>query len=93
LLSQPELWPDRVVGISLDRVGTEQGPDVERLHAIVGSSNGCAIYAGGGVRDIGDLEIIAAAGASGALAATALHRNAITQNEIAAFLRRRRSEI
>jgi HisA/HisF family protein len=93
LLSQPELWPDRVVGISLDRVGTEQGPDVERLQAIVGSSNGCAIYAGGGVRNIGDLETIAAAGASGALAATALHRNAITQNEIAAFLRRRRSEI
>jgi len=93
LLSQPELWPDRVVGISLDRVGTEQGPDVERLQAIVGSGNGCAIYAGGGVRDIGDLEIIAAAGASGALAATALHSNAITQNEIAAFLRRRRSEI
>jgi HisA/HisF family protein len=93
LLSQPELWPDRVVGISLDRVGTEQGPDVERLQAIVGGGDGCAIYAGGGVRDIGDLEIIAAAGACGALAATALHSNAITQNEIAAFLRRRRSEI
>jgi HisA/HisF family protein len=92
LLSEPELWPDRVIVISLDRVGTEHGPDVERLQAIVARGSGCAIQAGGGVRGIADLEAIAAAGASGALVATALHDNALTQNEIAALLRRRRSE-
>jgi uncharacterized protein related to proFAR isomerase len=43
------------------------------------------------LRTIGDIEAIAAAGASGVLVATSLHSGAITQNEIAAFLQRRRS--
>jgi hypothetical protein len=43
------------------------------------------------MRDIGDLEAIALSGAGGALIATALHETAIRQNEIAAFLRKRRS--
>ena len=51
-----------------------------------------AVYGAGGLRRIGDLEAIAAAGAKGALIATALHEGAITQNEIAAFLQRRRSQ-
>ena len=39
-----------------------------------------------------DLERIADTGAQGALLATALHDGGITENEIAAFLRRRRSQ-
>jgi HisA/HisF family protein len=92
LLSEPGLWPDRLVVMSLGRVGTERGPDLEHLRAVVGSGRGRAVHAAGGVRNVGDLEAVAAAGACGALAATALHSGAITQNEIAALLRRRRSE-
>jgi uncharacterized protein related to proFAR isomerase len=44
------------------------------------------------MRGIGDLEAVAAAGARGALIATALHAGAVTENEIAAFLQRRRSQ-
>jgi uncharacterized protein related to proFAR isomerase len=43
------------------------------------------------VRGIADLEALAEIGAQGALIANALHASAITENEIAAFLRRRRS--
>jgi uncharacterized protein related to proFAR isomerase len=43
------------------------------------------------MRNIGDLEQAAQAGAGGALIATALHRGAVSQKEIAAFLQRRRS--
>jgi HisA/HisF family protein len=91
LLSEPISWPDRVIAMCLERVGTNGGPDVSRLETIIRGAGDRAVYAAGGLRSIGDLEVIAAAGASGALVATALHSGAITQNEIAAFLQRRRS--
>jgi phosphoribosylformimino-5-aminoimidazole carboxamide ribotide isomerase len=40
--------------------------------------SGVAIYAGGGVRDGDDLRALEAAGATGALVATALHDGRIT---------------
>jgi phosphoribosylformimino-5-aminoimidazole carboxamide ribotide isomerase len=49
------------------------------------------VFAAGGVRSADDLVRAAEAGAAGALIATALHTNAITQNEIAALSRERRS--
>ena len=54
-------------------------------------AQGRAIFAAGGVRDARDLEAIADLQAHGALLATALHRNAVTQKEIAALSRERRS--
>jgi HisA/HisF family protein len=93
LLSEPKSWPDRIVAMALDRVGTGDGLDVERLETTIRGAGDRAVYAAGGLRAIGDLEAIAAAGASGALVATALHTGAITENEIAAFLQRRRSRL
>jgi phosphoribosylformimino-5-aminoimidazole carboxamide ribotide isomerase len=77
--------------MSLDRIGTGDGPDIELLRGVVERAGSRSVYASGGMRDIGDLEAAAEAGAGGALIATALHRGAVTQNEIAAFLQRRRS--
>jgi HisA/HisF family protein len=91
LHEDPSLWPDRVILIDLTRVGSGDGPDLERMTSVRDRGEGRAIYAGGGVRNLADLEALADAGASGALVATALHEKAIGQNEIAAFLRRRRS--
>jgi uncharacterized protein related to proFAR isomerase len=85
-------WPTRVIAMSLDRVGTANGPDVERLRGVVERAASRAVYASGGICSIGDLEGVADAGATGALLATAVHEGAITQNEIAAFLQRRRSQ-
>jgi HisA/HisF family protein len=91
LLTEPGLWPNRIIAMSLARVGTASGPDVERLQSVVRATVPRTVYAAGGVRGVGDLDAIAAAGAYGALIATALHNRAIAQNEIAAFLQRRRS--
>jgi phosphoribosylformimino-5-aminoimidazole carboxamide ribotide isomerase len=77
--------------MSLDRVGTGHGPDVARLRDVVEQAGARSVYASGGMRDIGDLEAAAEAGAGGALIATALHRGAVGQKEIAAFEGRRRS--
>jgi HisA/HisF family protein len=92
LVSETGSWPNRIIAMALDRVGTDDGPDIERLETTIRGAGDRAVYAAGGLRAIGDLEAIAAAGASGALIATALHSGAITQNEIAAFLQRRRSQ-
>ena len=91
LFADPALWPDRVIVMSLDRVGLGGGPDIERTKAAVEKAGGCAVYASGGVRNLADLEALAEAGAQGALIASALHERAISENEIAAFLQRRRS--
>ena len=94
VLTEPTYWPEHVIVMSLDRVGTANGPDVERLRGVVekAAARAVAVYASGGMRSIGDLEDVADAGATGALLATAVHEGAITQNEIAAFLQRRRSQ-
>jgi HisA/HisF family protein len=85
------LWPDRVILIDLPRVGSGTGPNLVRLTSLRERGGERAIYSGGGVRHIGDLDAVADTGAAGALIATALHEKTVTQNEIAAFLQRRRS--
>jgi phosphoribosylformimino-5-aminoimidazole carboxamide ribotide isomerase len=91
LFSDPALWPQRLIAMDLTRVGADSGPDVDRLKAIIAVADGRAVFAAGGVRDARDLAAIASLEAQGALLATALHSEAITQNEIAALLRERRS--
>ncbi|MGV1015122.1 MAG: HisA/HisF-related TIM barrel protein [Methyloceanibacter sp.] len=85
LLADPSLWPGQVIAMSLDRVGTGEGPALERLKSIVTRAGERAVYAAGGVRDSQDLKRIAEIGAQGALVATALHSGAVTQKEIAAL--------
>jgi len=90
LFSDPALWPTRLIAMDLTRVGTDTGPDVDRLKAIIEAAGSCAVFAAGGVRSAKDLAAIAALRAQGAVIATALHSEAVTQNEIAALLRERR---
>jgi phosphoribosylformimino-5-aminoimidazole carboxamide ribotide isomerase len=90
LFDDPALWPNRVIAMCLTRVGTQSGPDVDKLKGVIDMADGRAVFAAGGIRDSRDLAALAALGAKGALLATALHSNAVTQNEIAALLRERR---
>jgi phosphoribosylformimino-5-aminoimidazole carboxamide ribotide isomerase len=85
LFSDPALWPSRLVAIDLSRVGTGEGPDIDRLSAILDMADGRAVFSGGGVRNAADLAAIKAIDGAGALIATALHTSSITQNEIAAL--------
>lgn len=85
------LWPDRLILMSLGRVGTEVGPDLNRLNETLKVSGSREIYVAGGVSGRDDVAKVAQAGASGLLAATALHSGAITQKEIAALVKERRS--
>ena len=64
--------------IDLARVGSGSGPPLDAVAELAVALPGTAIYAGGGVRDDADLRALEAAGATGALVATALHEGRIT---------------
>jgi HisA/HisF family protein len=91
LFDDPSLWPRRLIVMNLALVGTGAGPDLDRLQSVLDKAQGRAVFAAGGVRDVGDLAALAALQVEGALLATALHAQTLTQNEIAALLRERRS--
>ncbi len=85
ILAKPALWPRRVIVMTLARVGSAAGPDLERLAAIRAIAGGREIYAAGGVRDAADLKALKAAGAAGALIATALHERRVARADLEAL--------
>jgi len=84
ILAEPNLWPRRVIVMTLARVGSGAGPDLERFAAIRSIAAGREIYAAGGVRNGADLSALKAAGAAGALIATALHDGRVGRADLAA---------
>jgi HisA/HisF family protein len=66
-----------VIVLDLGRVGREGGADDAMMREMRAALPGVDLIAGGGVRHRADLERLAAAGADGALVATAVHRGVI----------------
>jgi HisA/HisF family protein len=69
--------------LDLARVGTGSGPDVALIAELHAAFPAVELLAGGGVRDADDLRALEAAGAAGALVATALHGGVIGPHELA----------
>jgi phosphoribosylformimino-5-aminoimidazole carboxamide ribotide isomerase len=84
LLSAPSLWPDRIIVMTLSRVGSRGGPDLDLLRRWREDAPAKKIFAAGGVRGGEDLLALADCGTSGVLVATALHEQRIGRAEIAA---------
>jgi len=82
LLERPDLWPRRVIAMTLARVGAGRGPDVALLARLV-AQGARELYAAGGVRDAADLDAAGRAGAHGALVATALHEGRLVAADLA----------
>jgi len=68
---------ETVIVLDLARVGGLGGFNEPMLRELRAALPGVDLIAGGGVRDQADLDRLAAAGANGALVATALHRGVI----------------
>ena len=85
ILAEPDLWPCRVIVMTLGRVGSGAGPDLTRLAAIRSVARERELYAAGGVRDPADLLALKSAGAAGALIATALHNGRIVRSDLEAI--------
>jgi phosphoribosylformimino-5-aminoimidazole carboxamide ribotide isomerase len=77
ILAEPALWPQRIIVMTLARVGSGAGPDLARFAAIRSIAGEREIYAAGGVRDASDLSALKAAGALGVLMSAALHERRI----------------
>jgi phosphoribosylformimino-5-aminoimidazole carboxamide ribotide isomerase len=84
LLDDAALWPRRLIVMTLTRIGSGAGPDLDRLSAIREIAAGRDIYAAGGVRDGADLAVLKRAAISGALVATSLHDGRLTGSDLGA---------
>lgn len=82
LLREPDLWPERVIVMTLARVGGDAGPDLARVSQITGIAGPRKIYAAGGVRGWNDLLALRQAGAAGALVATVLHAGKLKAGDL-----------
>jgi uncharacterized protein related to proFAR isomerase len=83
LLIDPASWPRDVIVMTLARVGSGDGPDLERLAAVAREAPERRIHAAGGVRDAADLAALAGIGVAGALVASALHDGRLTGKDLA----------
>jgi phosphoribosylformimino-5-aminoimidazole carboxamide ribotide isomerase len=83
LLGDTAAWPQRLIVMTLARVGSGAGPDLDRLAAVRDAAPGRAIYAAGGVRDGADLAALKRVGVAGALVATSLHNGRLKGSDIA----------
>jgi len=71
-------WPQRIITMTLNKVGSSSGPDMAQLQAIQSIADGRQIYAAGGVRDSNDLLMLKQMQCSGALVASALHAGSLS---------------
>jgi HisA/HisF family protein len=69
----PELWPGRVIVMTLERVGADAGPDLDTLREVRARAPGTEVVGAGGIRNNDDLARAQAAGAYAWLVASALH--------------------
>ncbi|HTT09826.1 MAG TPA: HisA/HisF-related TIM barrel protein [Burkholderiaceae bacterium] len=72
-----DCWPDRVIVMTLDRVGAGSGPDLATLAAVRQRAGGRTVIGAGGIRSADDLRAAQEAGAAAWLVASALHDMAI----------------
>lgn len=69
----PQHWPQRVIVMTLERVGADAGPDLGTLAALRSRAPALQFVGAGGIRGTADLAQARAAGAWGWLVASALH--------------------
>jgi phosphoribosylformimino-5-aminoimidazole carboxamide ribotide isomerase len=85
ILDEPELWPQRVIVMTLAKVGSAAGPDFARLQEIMARAGDREIVAAGGVRNEADISALSQLGVASALVATSLHDGTLTPAQLASL--------
>lgn len=88
LFSHTDYWPDKVIVMTLDRVGSQQGADVSKLASYCMDYPDKQFVAAGGIRHSDDLLALQALGVRHALVASALHAKTIGSQEIGEIAKR-----
>jgi phosphoribosylformimino-5-aminoimidazole carboxamide ribotide isomerase len=78
LLMQTAYWPNEVIVMSLAHVGVNLGPNIPLLTETLKRAHGFNVLAAGGIRDDHDLTHLNSMGVAGALIASALHQQQLT---------------
>ena len=82
LFSNPDLWPDKIIIMTLNRVGSDQGPDLDKLKWFCRQYPLKQFIAAGGIRNTDDLQALKQMDIKQALIASALHSGAISSKDI-----------
>jgi phosphoribosylformimino-5-aminoimidazole carboxamide ribotide isomerase len=82
LFFDQDLWPDTIIIMTLSRVGSNQGPDLDKLNRFCRQYPHKQFIAAGGIRNANDLQALKQAGLERALIASALHSGAIRREDI-----------
>lgn len=69
----PELWPPRVIVMTLERVGSDAGPDLDTVRELAARSPHTQLIGAGGIGSEADLTRASETGATAWLVASALH--------------------
>jgi phosphoribosylformimino-5-aminoimidazole carboxamide ribotide isomerase len=85
LLDEPELWPQRVIVMTLAKVGSGAGPDFARLEEIKTKAGNRMLIAAGGVRGEADIRDLSSLGIAAALVATSLHDGTLGSAQLASL--------
>jgi phosphoribosylformimino-5-aminoimidazole carboxamide ribotide isomerase len=83
LFSSHYMWPENIIIMSLPKVGSGLGPDLDKLSAYCKQYPRYNFIAAGGIRDMQDLGRLINIGIKQALVATALHNGTINADDIA----------
>ncbi len=86
LLSNTELWPENVIMMSLDHVGSNTGPDLGWFQQLQSAKADVSWFIAGGIRNEQDLEQVEQNGGAGVLVASALHTGQISRQVISRFM-------
>jgi phosphoribosylformimino-5-aminoimidazole carboxamide ribotide isomerase len=86
LLSNSELWPKHVIVMSLNHVGSNNGPALEWFQQLQSRKADVNWFIAGGIRNQQDLEQVEQFGGAGVLVASALHTGQISEQIISRFM-------
>jgi len=85
LFSDSSFWPQNIIIMTLGRVGSNQGPDLNKLTEFCRQYPDKNFIAAGGIRDTQDLLALRSEGIHQALVASALHYGTMGTDDIAEF--------
>jgi phosphoribosylformimino-5-aminoimidazole carboxamide ribotide isomerase len=83
LFSNQAFWPDNIIIMTLERIGGNFGPDLNKLKGFCGQYPDKNFIAAGGIRNKQDLMALSGIGIHQALVASALHSGNIGSEDIA----------